>query len=265
MFDNFVVQFQNKLPTIIFAVIFFIVGIIISKLCIKLMSRGLSKSKLDPTYHSFLKSLVKVVLYTIIIVIVLSKLDVPTSSIVAVIGAAGLAVGLSLQNSLSNLAGGFIILFSKPFKVGDYIEAENISGTVHAISILYTRLITIDNKVIYIPNGKISSAVLTNYNGEKIRRLDLIFSISYNNDFRQAKNIILDVINKNPLSILEPAPIARVTEHGANSLKIDAKVWVLADDYWSLRYDILEDIKLRFDEEGIQIPFSQLDVNLKKD
>lgn len=252
------------LPTIAFAVVVLIVGVLLSKLCLKMMSKGLAKSKIDKTAHSFLKSLVRVVLYTVVLVIVLSILKVPTSSIVAIIGASGLAIGLALQSSISNLAGGFIILFSKPFKVGDYIMAGSVEGNVQAISILYTRLLTLDNKAIYIPNGQVSNMTLINFTDEEIRRLDVRYSIAYENDFRQAEKIISDIVSKNNKSILTPEPIIRLAEHGASSLDIDCKVWVKAKDYWNLKYDLNEDVKTAFDENGISIPYNQLDVMIKK-
>jgi len=260
LIDNLV----DYLPTLAFALIVLIAGYLISKLTIRLMSKGLSKSRIDATAHSFLKSLVQVVLYTIVIVITLTILKVPMTSIVAVIGAAGLAIGLSLQNSISNLAGGFIILFAKPFKVGDYIETGSFSGTVQAISILYTRLLTFDNKAVYIPNGQISSNTLINYNEEKTRRLDLVFSISYKDNFNTAKDIIKKAIQDNPLALSEPEPIIRVSEHASNSINIIAKIWVASENYWNLNYDLLETIKTEFDSAGISIPFNQLDVNIIK-
>lgn len=254
----------DHLPNLVFAIIILIIGYFLSKLCLKLMSKGLSKSKLDPTAHSFLKSLVKVTLYIILIVIVLTILGVPTSSIVAVIGASGLAIGLALQNSLSNVAGGFLILFSNPFEVGDYIKVGSDEGTVQAISILYTRLLTIDNKAIYIPNGQVSNATVTNYTDEKLRMLDLTFSIAYENDFNVAKKLIEQVVRKNPLSILEPEPLIRVTKHASSSIDIICRVWVLAENYFPLKYDLNEDIKTVFDENGISIPYNQLDVLIKE-
>ena len=186
------------------------------------------------------------------------------TSIIAIIGAAGLAVGLALQSSLSNLAGGFIILFSKPFQVGDYVEYGGVSGTVSAISILYTRLLTIDNKAIYIPNGQISNSTLVNYTEEPKRRLDLVFSISYDDDFKKAKKILAEIISSKPTALNEPDPPAiRVTEHAASSINIIVKIWVKSEDYWNLYYDLHEEVKTRFDEEGISIPYNQLDVIFK--
>lgn len=263
MIKNLFNSFLDYLPTLVFAIIVLIIGFLLSKFCIKLMSKGLNKSKIDPTAHSFLKSLVRVSLYIILIVIVLTILGVPTTSIIAIIGASGLAIGLALQNSLSNLAGGFLILFSKPFKVGDYIKTGTEEGTVEAISILYTRLLTIDNKAIYIPNGKVSNSTLINYTDEKLRRLDLTFSIAYENNFKTAEKLIEQVVRKNPLSILEPAPLVRVTKHASSSIDIICRVWVLGENYWNLNYDLNEDVKTVFDENGISIPYNQLDVLIK--
>lgn len=260
IFNNII----DYLPTLFFAVVVLIIGYLLSKVCIKLMSKGLNKTKIDPTAHSFLKSLVRVALYVILIVIVLTILGVPTTSIVAVIGASGLAIGLALQNSLSNLAGGFLILFSKPFEVGDYIKLGDVEGTVQAISILYTRLLTFDNKAIYIPNGQVSDSTLINYNDEKLRRLDLVFSIAYENDFKVAKKLIEQVVKENPLSVLEPQPVVRVCKHNASSIDIICKVWVLTKNYWELNYDLYEDVKTIFDENNISIPYNQLDVLIKE-
>lgn len=263
IFENMLNKFVAILPTLVFAIVVLIIGYLLSKLTIKLMSKGLSKSKMDPTANSFLKSLVRVSLYIILIVIVLTILGVPTTSIITVIGASGLAIGLALQNSLSNLAGGFLILFSKPFAVGDYIKVGSDEGTVQAISILYTRLLTIDNKAIYIPNGHVSNSTLTNYTDEKLRRLDLTFSIAYENDFKKAEKLIEQVVRNNPLSILEPQPVIRVYKHASSSIDIVCRVWVLGENYWNLNFDLNENVKTIFDENGISIPYNQLDVLIK--
>lgn len=254
----------STLPHIAGAIIIYIVGVLLTKLILKLMSKALNKSKLDVTVHSFVKSLVKTVLYTVIIVSILTVLGVPTASLVTIIGAAGLAVGLALQNSISNLAGGFIILFSKPFKVDDFIEVGTIQGKVINITILNTKLLTLDNKAIYIPNGQISSSTLINYNEQENRRVDLIFSISYDNDFKVAKEVLKNVVNKNPLALNDPEPIIRVTNHAASAIEIAVKVWVKSENYWDLYYDLNEEVKTAFDENGISIPYNQLDVMIKK-
>lgn len=262
LLEKLKVKIINFLPTLLLAVVIFVVGILLTKLVVRLMEKALNKSKLDITAHGFLKSLIRIVLYTLVAVIVLSTLGVQTSSIVAVIGAAGLAVGLALQNSLSNLAGGFIILFSKPFSAGDFIETNGVTGTVASISILTTRLLMVDNKVVYIPNGQVSGSKIINYTQEKKRRLDLIFAVSYQNDFEKAIEIIQKIIGKSPYALSEPAPLVRLNEHGANSLNITAQVWVNSGDYLSLKFELLAEVKKAFDKAGIQIPYNLMNIHV---
>ncbi len=262
--DKIIDNIYDYLPTLGIAVAIFLIGIILAKIIVKIMGKALNKSKIDITAHSFLKSLVKVTLYTVVIVIALTKLGVPTTSLVTIIGAAGLAVGLALQSSMSNLAGGFIILFSKPFTVGDYVQIGSSEGNVEAITILYTRLLTNDNKAVYIPNGQVSNSSIINYTQEKTRRLDLVFSISYKDDYTKAKKILADIVDRNELALKDPAPLIRVTEQASNSINIAVKIWVKSENYWPLNFDMLELVKTKFDEEGISIPYSQLDVQIKK-
>ena len=263
--EKLIDKFVNFLPTLITAIIIFIVGIILTKLIVKILGKGLQRSKLDITAHGFIKSLVRIALYTIVVVIALSSTKiVDMSSLVAIIGAAGLAVGLALQSSLSNLAGGFIILFFFFFTVGDFIESNFVSGAVNSITILYTRLLTADNKVIYIPNGQVSGSKIVNFTQEKQRRLDMSFGISYSNDYHKAIEIIKEVISNNSNALAEPEPLIRVGEHGANSINIVVRVWVLSENYWNLNYDLLEQIKTAFDENGIEIPYNKLDIHVDK-
>lgn len=250
------------LPTIAAVIIIYIVGRIVMKITLKIMSRGLEKSHLDQTAHSFILSIVKTVFQVFIVIIILSCIGIPMTSIVTVIGSCGLAIGLALQNSLSNVAGGFIILFSKPFKKGDYVEVSGTQGTVDSISILYTKLITVDNRSVYIPNGQMSNATLINYNEQGTRRLDLVFSISYDNDYHKAIEIISDIISKNEIALKDPEPLVRMVSHSASSIDIAAKVWVLADDYWTLNFELLETIKTEFDKNNISIPYQQLDIHV---
>ncbi|MBZ4669802.1 MAG: Small-conductance mechanosensitive channel [Oscillospiraceae bacterium] len=247
-------KFVDFVPTIITAVVVFVVGIIFTKILVKITGKALSKSKLDITAHAFLKSLIKIVFYTLAAVIALSVLGVPMSSIVAVIGAAGLAVGLALQNSLSNLAGGFIILFSKPFSAGDFIETNGVTGKVESINILYTKLLTSDNKAVFIPNGQVSNAKIINFTQEKLRKLELSFSISYDNDYEKAMSIIREVINKNNLALKDPEPFIRMGGQVPNGISIEVKVWVASENYFELNFDLLEEVKKAFNENGIKFP-----------
>ncbi|MCR5015367.1 MAG: mechanosensitive ion channel [Ruminococcus sp.] len=254
---------KKFLPLVVFALIIILIGYIATKLMTKVIDRAMKRSKIDVGAKNFLLSVIRIGLYTVVLIMALSVLKVPISSIITILGAAGLAVSLALQTCLSNLAGGFIILFSKPFVTGDIIEFDGTVGTVRAISILYTKLDTFDGRTAFIPNGKVSDAKLINYTESPLRRIDLTFSISYGEDFKRAQAVICEVINNEPLAQSIPAPIVRMGRHGESSTDIDALVWVKNSDYISARYNLLENVKAEFDENGIEIPFSQLDVHMK--
>lgn len=255
----------NFLPTLGFASLILIIGTIISNLVLKIMSRGLERGSIDKTAHGFLKSLVRIVLYTLVFVIVLTVLGVPMTSIIAVIGASALAVGLALQSSLSNLAGGFIILFEKPFKVGDYIESNDVSGTVDSISILYTRLLTPDNKAAFIPNGAVAESKIINYTDMPVRRVDLEFSISYQSDFEEAKKAILSVVESCSTALETPEPIVRLGRHGEDALIIYTRVWSNASDYWATYFYLNEAVRIALDEKGMEFPHKKLDIYLSRE
>ena len=186
------------------------------------------------------------------------------TSIITTIGAAGVAVALALQNSLSNVAGGFLILMNKPFVNGDFISTNGNEGTVEDISILSTKLLTVDNKVIYIPNSMISGNTLVNYSREEKRRVDLVFSIAYEEDFKEAVKIISGVIAEHKLILSDDAPFVRVSALSASSVDITVRVWTKTPDYWTVYFDLIEQVKSAFDQNGIEIPYSKLDVNLKE-
>ncbi len=250
------------IPTIIFAVIILIVGLILSKLVLALLSKGLSKTKLELTVTKFTTQMAKIVLYTLLITIVLNILGIPATSIVTVIGTAGVAIGLALQNSLSNVAGGFLLMLTKPFKIGDYIITNGVEGTVSQISILHTRLDSVSNQAIYVPNGLAINATIINNNGNDTRRVDLTFSISYNDDFETAQGIILGLIEKHPLILKNIEPTVRMNEHGANAIIIVARAWCNTADYWTVYFDLTEQVRAAFIENGIEIPYNQLDVHV---
>ncbi|MDO5558641.1 MAG: mechanosensitive ion channel family protein [Oscillospiraceae bacterium] len=254
-----------KAPALIFALIILIIGLIFTKITLKIFNKVIGKANIEKTTHSFLKSFVRIVLLTIVFIMFLTLLGVPMTSIVAVVGAAGLALSLALQQSLSNVAGGLLIIFSKPFKAGDFIETHNVSGTVESISILYTKISTIDNKISYVPNGIVANETITNYTGMERRRLDIEFSVDYNDDFRVAKRIIEEVIADSRLALQNPAPVVRMSSHAESAIILLAKVWVNTDDYWDLKYDLLEQVKLEFDRNNISIPFNHLDVHIEKE
>ena len=238
-------------PTVLTALVILIVGMIVSKLVLKVMSKGMQRTKVDLTIQGFLLPAVKIVLYVILIVMILSTFGADTTSIVAVIGTAGLAVGLALQSSLSNVAGGIIVLIAKPFKVGDVIETNGVSGTVAQISILYTCLFTDDNKAVYIPNAQVSNAKMVNITRQPTRRLDLSFAIGYTDDFRAAIRAVDSILRDHSLALREPEPIVRLGANTGNAIGIAVQVWVASADYEALQYSLFEQVKVAFDEAGI--------------
>lgn len=261
------INFLSVLPTILFAIAILIIGMLLSKLTIKLMSKALEKTKADITIAKFLKSAVQIVLYVLIITVVLSILGVPTASIIAVIGTAGVAIGLALQNSLSNLAGGFLILFSKPFRVGSYIKTNGEEGTVDCINILYTRLITYDNRVVYIPNGMAANAVCINYNEMDFRRIDHTLSISYEEDFERARASVLKALEKDKQVIFagDKAPFVMISCQNTSGIDITVRVWCKTENYWDVYYSSINNIRRQFIEDNISVPYNQLDVHIKND
>ncbi|MBC8610164.1 Small-conductance mechanosensitive channel [uncultured Ruminococcus sp.] len=237
-----------------------VIGLTLIKLVMNLLRKGLQKSKIDVTAHKFILTICKFLLLFLLALAILETLNIKASSVLAAFGVVGLAVSLAVQDTLSNVASGFLLLMTRPFEVGDYVQVNNVEGTVIHISIVNTKLDTIDNKAVYIPNRQITDSVITNFTREEQRRLDLKFSIAYHNDFRKAKEILLDIVTHHPMALQEPEPVVRLCEHGDSALKILVRVWVKSEDYWDLNFDLLEEVKLRFDEAGIEIPYQHMDV-----
>lgn len=264
-FSDITDKIKESLPSIIFAVIIFLIGLALSKIILRIFSKCLNRSNVDTTAVGFLRSLLKVLLYTIDFIITLSILNIPMTSIIAVISAAGLAIGLALQNSLSNLAGGFIILFSKPFKSGDYVETNTSAGTVESIGILYTRILTADNKTVYIPNGKITDSIIVNYSEQNTRRVDFEFGISYSDDIEKAKALILELASEHPMVLKEPEPFARLGLQAEDSLQITVRLWTETENYWQVKFDLTEQVNQAFIDNNVTIPFRQIDVHIIKE
>ena len=263
IFEKAADHFKHALPSLLMAILILVIGLLISKLISRLVSRTMRRSNIDGAARSFLVSLVRIILSSVVIIMALTVINVPMSSIITIFGAVGLAISLALQSCLSNLAGGFIILFSKPFSAGDTIEIDNSVGKVESISILYTRIITFDNKTVFIPNGKVADAKIVNYTDNPTRRIDLRYDISYSADFNKAREAILDVIAHEPLILKDTLPVVRMASHNESSISIDVLVWVKNEDYIAEKYNMNEAVKARLDAENIEIPFNQLDVHIK--
>lgn len=261
-FSGVIDYFRGILPSLIIAVIVLVIGILASRIMSRIIAKGMKKSNMDNAAQAFLVSVIRIVLYAVVIIMVLSVLNVPMSSVITILGAAGLAASLALQNCLTNLCGGFIILFSKPFSAGDTVELDGTVGTVEAIGILYTKLNTFDGKTILIPNGNVTSARLINYTETPTRRVDLTFDISYNADFNLARSLILTAAMENPLIMKNPAPVVRMAAHKESAIAIDVRVWVKNEDFMEVSYTLNETVKRIFDRSGIEIPYNQLDVHI---
>ncbi|WP_458734179.1 small-conductance mechanosensitive channel MscS [Zobellella taiwanensis] len=226
------------------------------------MNKVLKARKIDSTISDFITSLLKYGLLAFVIIAALSRVGVQTASFVAIVGAAGLAVGLALQGSLSNFAAGVLLIGFRFFKAGDYVEAGGTAGTVHSVQIFTTILMTPDNRMIVVPNSKILSDNIVNYSKEKTRRLDLVIGVSYTADLQKTKEVLTRILDEEPRVLKEPAYRVAVNELGASSVDFIVRPWVLAEDYWSLKFDLLEKIKNELDANGIGIPFPQMDVHL---
>ena len=252
----------DKGPSLLTALIVLVVGMLLIKLFMHLLTKALGRSKLDVTLHAFIKSLLRITLYVLLFIICAGILGIPSESLITAVGAVGLAVSLAVKDGLTNLAGGVTVLATKPFGVGDYIEGDGVGGTVQRIDLYHTVLSTVDNKSVFIPNGQIINAKITNFSAEPVRRLDMKFNIGYQDSFEEARDLILSIVNAHPLALFEPAPVVRMSAHGASSIELVCKVWVKSEHYWDLLYDLNEQVKAAFDAHSINIPYNQLDVHL---
>jgi small conductance mechanosensitive channel len=236
---------------------------------INIISRRIEKSaekkKADKTIVRTVAHIFKIGMKIVIAICLVGYVGIDTSGLTALITSLGVCAGLAVNGALSNLAGGVLIILTRPFRVDDYIEAQGHSGTVEDIHITNTKLRTPDNKTIYIPNGALSTGTIVNYSQNDTRRVDTVFSISYASNFTKAKDILTEILESHPLVLKDPAPFIRISEHAASSINITTRAWVKSDDYWTVKFDVLEQVKERFDREGIEIPFNQLDVHIKND
>lgn len=247
---------------IIAAAAILIIGIWVAKLFRKITKNILKKRDMDPTLGSFVGSLIYYAMIVFVVLAALAQLGIQTTSFIAVIGAAGLAIGLALQGSLANFAAGFLIIIFRPFKVGDYIEGAGTAGTVEEINILSTQLITPDNKTVIVPNSNMTSANIVNYSTKGTRRVDMVFGISYEDDIDKAKKILQEIIDEDDRVLKEPEPLIALAELGDSSVNFYVRPWTKADDYWSFLFETTEKVKKRFDNEGISIPYPQRDIHL---
>ena len=249
---------------IILAIVLFFIGKRIASWLSKMTKNALTKGRMDPTLVSFVGNIVNALLLAAVVIAVLDVVGIQTTSLVAVIGAAGLAIGLALQGSLANFASGVMLIIFRPFRQGDFITAGGESGIVEEVTLFTTSMRTPDNKAIIIPNAAITSGSITNFSAKPTRRVDLVYGVSYSDDLKKVKEVIWDVLNADERILKDPAPTVGLLELADSSVNFAVRPWVNASDYWGVYFDLNEAIKLRFDKEGISIPFPQHDVHLFK-
>lgn len=270
---NQINQYLNQLtalavdfgPRLLLAIIFLIVGLRVIKAFIRFFRNALNKRDVDPSLSPFVSSILDALLKIMLVISVISMVGVNTTSFIAVLGAAGLAIGLALQGSLSNFASGVLILILKPYRVGDVIETAGQTALVHEIQIFHTILKSFDNKHIIVPNSQVYSGVITNYSKEEFRRVDMQFGASYDDDLKKVKSILEQLVSEDDRVLKNEEgrePFVRMTEMADSSINFTVRVWAEAADYWAIYFDMMEKVKLAFDQEGISIPFPQVDAHI---
>ena len=261
--ENAIAWFWGALPGLITALVILFLGIYVVRFINRMVKKFFAKKDYDPALETFLQSFISIALKIILFVLVITQLGVQSSSLVAIVGAAGLAIGLALQGSLSNFAGGVLILLFKPFKVGDFISAQGVDGTVREITIFYTKLTTFGNQVAIIPNGKLSNDNVINYNAMSNRRDNVKVGIGYGSDIKAAKDILLQICADNENILKEPIPEVYVDGLGDSSVNLTLRFWADVTVFWPAHFYVIEETKKRFDAAGIEIPFPQRDVHMK--
>jgi small conductance mechanosensitive channel len=260
--NYFLDEILSYLPSIIAALVIMILGLWVIKLIIGRLRKIMEKREVDPGVRGFALSILGVVLKILLFIVIITKLGVETTSFAAILAAAGLAIGLALQGSLSNFAGGVLIIVLKPYRVGDFIEAQGESGTVTEISIFYTILTTPNNQRIIIPNGQLSNNKVTNYSYEPTRRNNMTVGISYDSDIKKSREVLLNIVNSDERVLKDPAPVVFVGGLGDNSVDLSLRFWSNQADYWGLHFDTIEKLKTELEDAGVSFPFPQRDVHL---
>lgn len=250
------------LPRLAIAAVIVLLGLLIQYLLLKWLNKLLAH-RIDKTMHAFIRSTVKILLWIVVVLMAASSLGLDTGSLLAVLASAGVAIGLALKDSLSNIASGMLIIASKNFKSGDYIELEDgAAGSIDSVDLIYTTINSSDNKRIVIPNSVLAGNIVTNYSHNELRRVDMNFSIGYNDSIAKAREIISGLIDEAPGALKDPAPLVEVLSQDASAIKLTTRIWCKKDDYWNVYFFMNEQVKLAFDREGITIPFNQLDVTV---
>lgn len=255
--DNAIDWIWKLIPNLVVAILLLIIGLWVVKFLNRMVKKFFDRKDYDPTLETFLQSFIRIALKIILFILVVTQLGVKTSSLVAMLGAAGLAIGLALQGSLANFAGGVLLLLFKPFKVGDFISAQGLDGKVKEISIFNTKLTTSGNQIAIIPNGQLSNGNVVNYNAEPLRKDNYTVGIGYNANIKTAKEILLKICDEKITILKDPAPEVYVGSLGDNAVNLSLRYWAKNEDFWDAKFYVHEESKLRFDDAGIEIPFPQ--------
>jgi len=259
--DNYLAQIQGYLTEygmkVIGAILILVIGLWIAKMITKGVNKLLVKKNVDATLVKFFTSIIRVALIAFVVIAAISKVGIETTSFVAILGAAGLAIGFALQGSLANLASGVMLIIFRPVKVGDYIEGGGLEGIVEEIGIFVTTLITLDNKQVFIPNAKMTSDNIVNYSGKDLRRVDLVFGVAYKENIDKVRIAISEALKNNPKVLQDPQPDILVSKLAESSVDFEVRPWCKSEDYWDVYYSVIEDIKKKFVEQNMEVPFPQ--------
>ncbi len=264
--DNYMQMAQTLVTEwglkVVYALVIFVVGRLLARFLVGVAEKGMTRSRLDATLIGFLKNILYAVMMVFVVLAALNQLGIQTASFIAILGAAGLAIGLALQGSLSNFAAGVMMIMFRPFKVGDYIEAGGTAGTVEEIMLFNTKFRTPDNREIWVPNDAISKGIIVNYSARDTRRVDMVVGVGYGDDLKKARAVIEELLAADSRVLAEPAPVVAVSELADSSINFVVRPWVASADYWAFKWSFTEAVKHRFDAEGISIPFPQRDVHV---
>lgn len=260
--NAFTAKLLAFLPSLLSALLILLVAFVAARLLPKPVNSLMRRTSLDQVAVKYIHRANKIIIWSLAVVMAMDKLGFPVGSLLAVLAAVGAAVALAIKDNLSNLASGLVLLFTKPFRAGDFIEVDGSSGTIREIELMHTYLDTVSNTRLAIPNTKMMTATINNYSVYETRRQDFVFSISYSDDLMKAQELLRGIVARHSMVLQDPPPMVRVKEHASSSVNLLVRVWCKGENYWDLQFDLLEKVKLAFDENGLSIPFNQLDVHL---
>ena len=241
------------------------IGWKLAKKIVNILNKALERRNVDVTIRSFLDTFLEVILKGLVVLVVLEYVGINTTGVAALVASAGVAIGLALQGSLSNFAGGLVILLIRPFNVGDYVEGAGHNGVIEKIGMFYTHMVSVDNKLILVPNGTLANGSIVNYSAKELRRVDLTFGVGYEQDILKVKRVLSNIVEAHDLILKTPEPFIALSNHGDSAINFVVRVWVNNSDYWKVHFDLLESVKVAFDNEDISIPYPQMDLHIKNE